>query len=498
LSTIGERFAAADACLFRRLVGRRSPAADRLFWGVSRIADRSTVWFLLAGVLARNGGSRGRRAALRGVVAIGLASALTNGPLKHAWRRPRPQVGRDSAGRGLIAPPRSSSFPSGHAASAFAFATAAGAEYPALVLPVGALAVAVAYSRVHTGVHYPSDVLVGCAVGLTAGLLAGRLPLDGERARAEEARRQRIVPPPRRAVVLFSPHAGSAGRLDRARRAMVEAGVEILEEVPIHNHEHLDEWVSRAHEDPVMIVAAGGDGTVGTAADHVVNTEAVLGILPLGTSNDFARSLGIPIDPVRAARLLRTGTVASIDAGRLVAPGLPAMHFVHAATVGLNVSFAKLATKASLRRRFGRLTYAFAGALALREHQPFECELRYDGNVEQLELLQLSVINAPVFGGFLGMRISGARLDDGVLDVIAVEDLPIRRLLLAAAHPLFGIKRPIRGIRTLHVPGLRVHTTQDLEVALDGEIRGKIPADFEVAGESLRVVIDVHRKDAAI
>ncbi len=293
---------------------------------------------------------------------------------------------------------------------------------------------------------------------------------------------------PRRAVVLTSPHAGSAGKLDRARAAMIAAGFTIVAEILVTQREHLAQWVSGPPDQVPLIVAAGGDGTVGAVADYVANTGAVLGVLPLGTSNDFARSLGLPTDPVRAARLLATGKIATIDAGRLTVPGQPARHFVHAATVGLNVSFARLATKASLRQRFGRLTYAVAAAAALRQRESFGCELRYDGHVEHLQLVHLSVINAPVFGGFLGMRVTGANLDDRMLDVIAVEHLPARRLLLAALHPILRLTRPVPGIRTLQVHRMRVHTTQELDVALDGEILGTVPADFEVAGEALRVI----------
>jgi hypothetical protein len=145
---------------------------------------------------------------------------------------------------------------------------------------------------------------------------------------------------------------------------------------------------------------------VGTAAGYLVDTETVLGVLPLGYLQRF--SLGLPTDPVRAARLLVTGKISTIGAGRVVVPGQPARHFVHAATVGLNVSFAKLATQASLRRRFGRLTYAVAGIQALRAHESFDCELYYDGHHQHLRLAHLSVINAPEFGGFLGMRVRGA------------------------------------------------------------------------------------------
>ncbi len=242
------------------------------------------------------------------------------------------------------------------------------------------LAAVVGYSRIHTGVHYPSDVLAGAAVG----------------------------------------------------------------------------------------AAAGGDGTVGAAASHVAHTDAVLAIIPLGTSNDVARSLLVPTNPMHAVRLLNAGKISTADAGQVTTPEGTSRLFVHAATVGLNVDFARLATTASLRDRFGRFTYAVAAARALRECTTFPCELRHPGGVERLQLVHLSIVNAPVFGGILGMRVAGGDVDDRALDVIAAEHLPLRRLLLASAYHLFGRTRAFPGIHTFSAAALQVHTDRPLDVALDG------------------------------
>ena len=152
----------------RAVVGVPSGAVDRLLVAASRAADYSVLWLVLSAGLSVIVGPRGRRAALRGLLALVMTSAVVNGPIKWVVRRPRPAYRRRAALRRL----RSSSFPSGHSASAFAFATAVTCELPAagpLVLP---LAVLVAYSRAYLGVHYPSDVLFGAAIGATAGLAA--------------------------------------------------------------------------------------------------------------------------------------------------------------------------------------------------------------------------------------------------------------------------------------------------------------------------------------
>jgi diacylglycerol kinase (ATP) len=173
--------------------------------------------------------------------------------------------------------------------------------------------------------------------------------------------------------------------------------------------------------DSVLVIAAGGDGTAGTVADYLAGTKHVLGVLPLGTSNDFARSLGIPVDPRRAVVLLARGKVAAIDLGRFVPAGQPPRHFVHAATVGLNARFAQIATRGDIRDRLGRFAYLFAAAYAMRRRPAFGCELRYSGTTEELTLTQLSVTNAPVFGGPLQLSVPASNPDDRLLDMLAIE-----------------------------------------------------------------------------
>lgn len=143
------------------------------------------------------------------------------------------------------------------------------------------------------------------------------------------------------------------------------------------------------------------------------------------------------------------------------------------------------------------MTYAaaaLAALAALRERPSFECELHYADRSEHLTLAQLSVINAPIFGGALGMRVGGD-LDDRLLDVLAFEELPLHRLALAALFLLLRVTRELRGVHAIHLSSLTVHTERALEVALDGEVCGRIPAEFEVAGEALRVVTPLDLQD---
>jgi membrane-associated phospholipid phosphatase len=148
-------------------------------------ADHSVLWIALAAVLALAGGRRGRRAAAHGLTALALASATSNGPLKFAFRSQRP-----TRRPPLIRVPGTYSFPSGHSASAFAFATAAAAELPAAAPVLLPFAAAVAYSRVRVGVHRWRDVLAGGAIGVACGAVtdtaARRSPRWSSRTFSEE------------------------------------------------------------------------------------------------------------------------------------------------------------------------------------------------------------------------------------------------------------------------------------------------------------------------
>ncbi len=161
---------AVDHAVYEAIAQVPTPALDQLMRPLSRAANRSAIWLTIAAGLAACGGGSGRRAAVRGTAAIGVTSALVNIGIKSLYNRPRP----DRAGLGVpggrhVPMPLSTSFPSGHSASGFAFAVAVGHELPWLALPLRSLAAAVAYSRVHTGVHYPGDAVAGSIVGASAG-----------------------------------------------------------------------------------------------------------------------------------------------------------------------------------------------------------------------------------------------------------------------------------------------------------------------------------------
>ena len=172
---------AVDRAIYSAVAATPTPSLDEPLRRLSNAANNSRLWLAIATGLRVTGGQAGRRAAMRGTVAIGVTSALVNLAVKSAWSRQRPdRAGARVPVRRNVRMPASTSFPSGHAAAGFAFAAAIGRDQPWLGLALRFLAAAVAYSRVHTGVHYPSDAVAGALIGEGTGqAMAGlmdRLP----------------------------------------------------------------------------------------------------------------------------------------------------------------------------------------------------------------------------------------------------------------------------------------------------------------------------------
>ena len=264
-------------------------------------------------------------------------------------------------------------------------------------------------------------------------------------------------------ALVYSPHAGGAGGA-QPQTLLERAGVAVAISLPVDRLD-LGKPLGQQWRDAgcVAAVAAGGDGTVGAVATHIASAGLPLGILPMGTANDIARAMHIPLGFDAAAQVVASGALHPIDAGQVVpsqtAPHVAAQqrapspatldaaltdvapvqterggaggaYFLHALTLGLNVEFARLATDVEQRKRWGRLTYLASAIESLEHFHPIGVTLRFSGMagapeesvfVVHSETALLAAINLPVFGGRLGLRTPGVRTDDRQLDFILVE-----------------------------------------------------------------------------
>jgi diacylglycerol kinase family enzyme/membrane-associated phospholipid phosphatase len=309
---------AVDLSLYRRAASADTPVLDAVLPRLTRSADHGRLWVAVAAVLAVAGGRRHRRAALRGLASLSLASATTNLPAKLLTRRTRPDLRPVPLVRHLPRQPTTTSFPSGHSASAGAFVTGVALERPALAAPLAVLGAGVAYGRVHTGVHYPGDVAAGLTLGVLAALAVRRVwPAPPPRDRVEQAPAEAAALPGGAGLTVVLNTAAGDGRgaeeLEQALRGQLPAA-RVVRVPP----DDLEQALQDAARTSCALGAAGGDGTVNTAAGIALQHGLPLAVLPLGTLNHFAGELGLrELAPV--ARAVCTGQAVRVSVGSAAA-----------------------------------------------------------------------------------------------------------------------------------------------------------------------------------
>jgi diacylglycerol kinase (ATP) len=336
-------------------------------------------------------------------------------------------------------------------------------------------------------------------------------------------------------VLIASPHAGQMSSGPVVHDLLDRAGITVALQLDVrdldpHNPQG-SYWRKQGYS---AAIAAGGDGTIGSVANQVADSALPLGIMPLGTSNDVARALGVPLDPAAAAWAIRTGVISEVDAGQVgqLADGgehKPWISFVHAATLGLNAEFARLATDVARRRQWGSLTYASAAVEALLhvqalpikidlfgvpDRQPSESPGEADYSI-QADVVQVAAVNTPIFGGRMNLQLPLSHPQDQLLDFVIIEALDPSKMLEMIEHLVTlvdsdytrGRRPPAHqlpenepdetGVLGLNFPGVwhiqaqsaYIETTTPVDVTLDGELGLHTPIEIRVAREPLRVLL---------
>ncbi|MXG90124.1 lipid kinase [Nocardioides flavescens] len=294
-------------------------------------------------------------------------------------------------------------------------------------------------------------------------------------------------------VALVVNAASRRGRdaLDRTRALLAAARVERVRTHAVLSGAELGATLDRVvAEGPGLLVVGGGDGTVGAAAHRVSGTDTVLGVVPLGTANDFARTLEVPPDPTAAVAALLSGRVADVDLGR-VEDASGRHTFLNVASLGLSVGVTAMLTP-GLKRRLGPAAYPVATLRAYRHHAPFSARLSFPGGDHPPlvldDLMQVAVGNGRHYGG--GNSVApNASIDDHLLDVYAVERGRLRDHVSIAR--LLKDGRFVEHERVTHLTtrAVRIETDEPLPVNLDGEVSATTPLTSTVDRNALRVVI---------
>ncbi|MET8471632.1 phosphatase PAP2 family protein [Streptomyces sp. NPDC006422] len=475
--TVRDRLAALDLKVFEFAAGAHWPGAERILPRLSRSANHGVLWFAVGGALAATGSPRARRAAVRGLASLALASATINTLGKRSVRRARPAIDPVPLVRRLKRQPFTTSFPSGHSASAAAFATGVALESRGLGALVAPVAFSVAASRVYTGAHFPADVLAGAALGAGAafavrGLVPTRdqMPSPG-RPLVDDVP---ALPGGEGLVMVVNSGAGTPERVRALRDVLPHA--EYVECAGDELEQQLEKAAPRAR----ALGISGGDGSVNTAARVALRHRLPLAVLPGGTLNHFSYDLGIE-DAGDLARAVQAGHAVAVDVGRFTSE--------HGSGIFLNtLSLGAYPELVRERQRWsgrigGRLADVVAAVHVLRRDHPLSVELH--GRKRPLWLLFAGNCTYRRMGLTAGRRAS---LADGLLDVRTVDGgrLPGVRLLAAAVSgplsrsPFHTATRLTR----LRVDGVEPGTP----LAFDGEVTecgGELLVDKE--HEALRV-----------
>jgi len=288
----------------------------------------------------------------------------------------------------------------------------------------------------------------------------------------------------RRAGLVVNTRSRRGLRLYRAAISQLQAaGFDLLGSFPVDRPGRLEASLAAALDlRPDLLIVGGGDGTLSLAARHLAYRDIAMGILPLGTTNNFARSLGIPLNVAAAIGVLTSGKVADVDLGQAAGT-----FFADLVSVGLSGHVAAT-VRHDLKRLLGRAAYPVTALAGLPWHRPFNATITAGDRRYTLTTHQLNVANGSFHGG---RPITGdASADDRLL--LAYSLGGGSRLALIGAtvrHALLGARRTQAEPAFLATGELWLHTDPPLPLDIDGEIGGRTPARITLAPNALRVMV---------
>ncbi|RJL34474.1 diacylglycerol/lipid kinase family protein [Bailinhaonella thermotolerans] len=293
-----------------------------------------------------------------------------------------------------------------------------------------------------------------------------------------------------RAVLIVNARSRRGGRnYEAARALLLDRGFTLLGAFPVTKPKHLPRAIGQALDlAPDLVVVGGGDGTLATAVGRLAHLDIAMGVLPLGTTNNFARSLGVPMSLAGAIRVLREGKVADVDLGQAEDE-----IFANMASFGLSVEVASRVPPL-LKRVIGRPAYMLTAARSLPGHHPFHVRMTVDGVLHEFDTHQLNIAN----GAFHhGLKIaSDATPDNRRLSIYRLGDSHRLQLTYATLrHVIFGPRRTLAEHAFLSGSEITVETDPPLPLSVDGEVRLRTPVRVSLAPNALRVMVPMEFDD---
>ena len=297
--------------------------------------------------------------------------------------------------------------------------------------------------------------------------------------------------PPERALLLVNPHSRRGGEgVDTAIARLEAGGVRVVKDTFSAPAEVEADLLRRAGEVDCVIVC-GGDGTLCLAAPGLVSTGLPLGIIPMGTANDLARTLAVPEDLDAAADVIVAGRRRRIDLGTV--NGKP---FFNVASIGLSADLAETLT-AGLKRRWGRAGYAVAAIRVLSRARRFSAWITENGATTRTRTMQIAVGNGRFYGGGTVVEETAA-IDDGHLDLYSLEMRTVWKLALMLRTFRSGMHGAWTDVRTARGTEFDISTRRPRPVNADGELITETPAHFKCHPGAVTVFVPAEGEVATV
>jgi len=292
----------------------------------------------------------------------------------------------------------------------------------------------------------------------------------------------------RTALLLLNPKARRGSEaIDDCLDLLREAGIRLVEP-ETGGRDEIPEAIRRHADEVDLVIVGGGDGSLNAAAPGLVETGLPLGILPLGTANDLARTLEIPFDVHEAARVISDGATRSLDLGIV-----NDIYFFNVASIGFSAKLARILTS-DAKKRFGTLGYAMAAMKLVSQSRLFTAEIEHDGHVDIARTLQISVGSGRYYGGGLAVD-EEAEPDDGLLDVYSLEVEHWSELVALLPALKQGTQKRWKDVRAFSTTELTVRTRRRHDVNADGELLTSTPARFGLKRNAIRAFVPKGTED---
>jgi len=285
-----------------------------------------------------------------------------------------------------------------------------------------------------------------------------------------------------KALLIINPKSrmGAEADITEGIQLLETAGFELIK-AESKSAKDTSTLIDQHHNDIEMVIIGGGDGSINSAADAIYRHQLTLAILPLGTANDLARTLGLPKDLLEVFQVIAANKHRKINLG-----SFNGHYFFNAANIGLGTGVTRQLTP-DIKKRWGVFSYLYAAFMAFKSNRPFRATIAVDDKQYCVKSIQLAIGNGRFYGG--GNIIhEDATIEDGVLKLYSLPPQPMWELLMTAPWLRAGKQRQLKHTLTATGRRIEIRTHSHREIYADGELAGKTPVVFEVIPQAINVV----------